>query len=103
LPTESTSVSMPRQSLLYRAVAALLGVVRTTVFLALLTLRPLLRGTLKLLAGASALALPLALIYAPGHRTAWIMGGLLVFSVAAAWFYDILLLRLATRPIVLFQ
>ncbi len=82
----------------------LLGVVRYTVFLVLLFLRRPIQFVLLLCGGGGLLSLFVVAIGFSGPNKGellWLAGGMAAIGMCGSWFYDVLLLRLSPRPIVL--
>lgn len=104
-PTSSGAGRQLARRLVAGAMRNSLAVFRHVAFLALLWLRPALRLALGILAGTSLFSLIFIALCVSGlHHKSLILGGLAGVSFGASalmWSYDVLLLRLSPRPIVL--
>jgi hypothetical protein len=82
----------------------LVGLVRYTVFLVLLFLRRPIQFVLRIFGGGGLLVLFVVAIGFSGPDKGEFLclaGGMAAIGMCGSWFYDVLLLRLSPRPIVL--
>ena len=95
---------MDGRALARRAIGAAVHTLRYAIFIPLYALRGLVRGFLNLVAWASLASVAMLLVEAQGFgRVTIAMAGLCFAGFGLAWFYDMLLLKLSPRPIILFQ